>query len=140
MNRLLPILLMLLLCIGCKEKNTYKAIFFSEGKKTLVENGTFFITEKQSPYFYINDGEITDAISDMVIDSIEFSLAEGKYTAKPVRLMFSNRDNAVSDFLFPVDNNSKRIIFDSFGNKKMFTLVTNKTELTDIITPETIEE
>lgn len=140
MNRLFIVLLISLFCISCKKKNSCKVIFFSASKKILVENGAFFITEKESPYFYINDEEITDVISNMVIDSIEFTLTEKKYTAKPVRLMFSNSDDTTSDFLFAVDNNSKKIIFDSFGNKRMFTLVRNKTKLTDLINPEVIKE
>jgi len=134
-------LFFLISIISCTQKRSKQATFYSSNNKIIVE-GYFYVTEKESPYFYIEDKKVINTLSDIVIDSIQFSFNNSIYMAKPIRLMFSNREGSSSDFFFPVDNYSKKIILDEFNGRKMFTLASNETDLLEVIdiTPELLIE
>jgi len=129
----LVVLGLLTLCAGCQQKGMYKVSFYSSDGEKLVEDGDFYITKNESPYFYINDNPSRKKIFESIIDSIEFTIGEKQYIAKPVRLMFSDRNPYPSDFLFSVDNTSKKIVHETIENKEMFTLASKKTDITSLI-------
>lgn len=139
MMRKILVLVIPICVIGCSKSNQYNATFYSNNQKVDTD-GTFYITEKQSPYFFITDDKTNKIVSELVLDSIVFSINNKNYMARPIKLISSGRGIKSSDFLFPVDNHSGKIILDDFSGKKMFTLAANKTELVEIISPEKIIE
>lgn len=134
LNRLVPIFFFLLICISCSnEDSSYKATFFSKNKSFFVEDGSFYITDNGSLYYYIEDKTLIDEICNQeTIDSIKFEIDSKKYLAMPINLTFSRvRHN--SDFIFPVNNKTHKIVLDTYGEKSMFTLASEKTNIDDLI-------
>ena len=124
--------LLLLICISCSKKENNKATFFSGQNKISIQNGAFCISNKGSLYYYIEDENLMDEVCNKKIDSIKFEIGIKEYYAKPINLTFSKTIHN-SNFIFPVNNKTKKIIFDTYDNKQMFTLASEKTKIDDLI-------
>ena len=112
-------------CFSCKHISKHEATFYSKGQ-TFIAKGQFFISEKGSPYFYLLDDSLHRDISNAVVDSIQFSIRDKLYIATPVRLRYSDKSSKNDGLFYPVKDRSRKIIFDNFDGKKMFTLADTK--------------
>lgn len=129
----------LILCFSCTNDDDNIATFYSGNQKIVSKNMTYYVTKNESVYLYIKEKEITSKISNIIIDSIKLSISGKEFSALPLRLMHSKRDEKHSDFLFPVDDNTGKIILDDYNGKRMFTIVTDKTDITKLIKPQLID-
>ncbi len=132
-NKLLLLFLFFLLCMSCSKKESCKAVFFTQNKSIDVNSGDFYVTDKGSLYYYIGDKTLRDEIYNQEkIDSIKFEVYNNEYLAMPVSLTFSKVIHN-SDFVFTINNKTGKIVLDTYNEKQMFTLASEKTNIENLI-------
>ena len=83
--------------------------------------------------YTIGDKTLRDEIYNQEkIDSIKFEVYNNEYLAMPVSLTFSKVIHN-SDFVFPINNKTGKIVLDTYNEKQMFTLASEKTNIENLI-------
>lgn len=121
--------------ISCKNENNIEAKFYHSGNEStsIVE----FYSYKNGTYIHLIDEQLNEKLSTQILDSINFIIADRKYIAKPIDILFSrNRPN--SDFYYPVFNKTKKIEVVILDNKKLVSIGSMNTDLNKVIKSEAI--
>jgi len=126
------VLSLLFLIVGCKEKdnNKYEIVFYTNTTKfTFFSN--FYINERNDVFLFI-DNNIKNKIEKENIKKIEIKTNSENYIALPINLFYS-RERPLSNFVYTIDNKTKKIIIESIDNKSYIIIISEKTFIEDLV-------
>src|SRR5690606_40725552 len=110
------VLSLLFLIVGCKEKdnNKYEIVFYTNTTKFTFFS-SFYINERNDVFLFI-DNNIKNKIEKENIKKIEIKTNSENYIALPNNLFYSKK-RSLSNFVYTIDNKTKKIIIESIDNK-----------------------
>lgn len=129
-------IIFLLLLIGCKSNDSYDTVFYI-GENQIESNCNFYEDENQTIFLSI-DNKSNNKISNTSLKKIEIKIGKDLYNGLPINQFYS-RENPDSDFIYAVDNKTKKPIITNIKDKYYIIVISEKTWFEDLVKEGVIE-